>query len=138
MKIYPSHFSKTICLVIFFSLFAQMGCRKVDLGIMSEVIDETVAQSDDFPDEISINPQVQRVIKELKKQNIKTGLSKNLANNYGLAQWDKAIINIPLRPKNGKTVQAGSDTILIIPLVEDGVNEVTSYLEARLTLLDAW
>lgn len=73
------------------------------------------------------------MIKELKKQNIKTGLSKNLANNYGLAQWDKAIINIPLRPKNGKTVQAGSDTILIIPLVEDGVNEVTSYLEARLT-----
>jgi hypothetical protein len=122
---------------LFFSLVVAIlvfACRKIDSYQPSSVDKATKF----FTISPNVNPTVQRVANELKKQNALTGFINNFATKHGYAVWDKAIVKSPNKARkktsaNSKTATEAADTLVLIPLVEENTDYVNSFIAAKVS-----
>ena len=117
--------------------FFQTGCRKDDL-LRNTKDGNPVGVRDFFSKNADASPQVQRVMNELQRQNNINGnsLVKSITSKHGYARWDKAsmqIIKSKYATSFSKMAGEGKDTVVIVPLVKEGDEQVEAYLEAYLT-----
>ena len=121
--------------ILLISIF-QTGCRKDDL-FRNKENGNPAGIREFFSKNVNVNPQVQRVMDELQKQNTFSGNSfvKSITGKHGYARWDKAFTQLrksKLATSFSKITGDGSDTVVIVPLVKDGDVQVEAYLEAHL------
>ena len=122
-----SHLLTLVLLVIAF------GCRKADYLSLPQYADAEKALQ--LPPNAS--PTLQRIAKELKRQNNLPGYRGYLNDFFqkeGVPRWDKAQIQIST-PRGTAYRSAGQpDTVVVIPLVLENEAAVNGFLQATLSV----
>lgn len=130
MKLRPV---RTNALLLFSVLFilSFFSCRKAEIKNDESLTDQTEVSF--FVGLTASSTQVARVAEELKKQGAHSNLLTSIVKKYGYLKWEKSIVRnpIPRGVTNNKTT--GTDTIVIIPIIEKGSAIVKSYIEAHLS-----
>ena len=112
-------------------LFLVYGCTKLDVERSREI---TSLSGDKFFSKSSNkSPQVQRVIEEFKNRNVETNLIIPFLKKYGEPLWDKAFVVKSKRKTNARSTEGLTDTVIIIPVIQPDIQEVQSYIKARLS-----
>jgi hypothetical protein len=121
----PSRISKTITCLLFTAIFL-FACRKKDLPLPEKTATDHFFQ---LPPGADIT--LERCAAELRRQNQYTGLVNKMILADGFPRWKNAWQQKP-GTKTDRTIIAGADTIVLIPLVMEGSNRVSSIIEMRL------
>jgi hypothetical protein len=121
----PSRISKTITCLLFAAIFL-FACRKKDFSLPEQTATGRFFQ---LPPGADIT--LERCAAELLHQNQYTGLVNKMILADGFPRWKNAWQQKP-GTKTDRTIIAGADTIVLIPLVMEGSNRVSSIIEMRL------
>jgi hypothetical protein len=129
MKLRPV---RTNALLLFSVLFILcfFSCHKTDLKTDESVTDPATASF--FKGLTTSSPQVARVAEALKKQGNGSDLLTSIVKKYGHLKWEKSIVvnPVPRSATNNRTT--GTDTIVIIPIVEKDSAVVKAYIKAHI------
>lgn len=112
------------------TLLWQISCKKSDLEFQSKRIATT--EQEFFKAADGVPPEVEKVVNEFRRQSKNTRFLKELMLSDGIPLWQKAKIRIE-RKKNSLQKDNTSDTMVIIPMVQEGENEIYSYIEAHIS-----
>ena len=105
------------------------ACKKADIALNEVSNTQTVDYEKKFF-ELPANTaaSVVRIAESIKSQNEKFHFVNELAVKEGLPVWNKAIIQLQHKRNAGNTVNAGSDTVIIIPFVLENTEYVNSFI----------
>lgn len=119
-------------LMLLLLLLTKTGCRKAD-NENKVVIDNLIVEKF-FRNSSTVDPIVQKVVTELKKNKQNNGLIEKLVKNNGYAIWEKSFSKIK-KDKNifGRTTSSANDTIVIIPFAQENTSTVSAYIEAHIS-----
>jgi hypothetical protein len=107
-----------------------ISCRKVDRSFdLKEDVDFSVR----FLTLPANAPSpLKRIAEFIKKQNSETKFLNAFAKKFGFPVWSKSPV---FNPKSNATGRPGSvqDTLAFIPLVQDGIDQVYSFLACQIS-----
>ncbi len=108
-----------------------ISCKKIDLSPSNE----TSAPSEEnfFERSQATSPQVVRVMAEFSKRNKGSKLVPRFFKQYGQPLWDIGFALAASNTLSGKGESEGADTVVIIPVIQQNINEVQTYIEAHLS-----
>jgi hypothetical protein len=132
-----------LCLVLFSFMLLQQSCKKTEIGVIENTVDNTAKTEQFFKLPANANSALQKVVNELKKQNSNNGFITEFITKEGFAIWDKATIlvkpdDVAAVPNSGTPLSPTSlsglkDTTIFIPLVLDNANYVNAFIKAKVT-----
>jgi hypothetical protein len=132
-----------LCLVLFSFMLLQQSCKKTDIRVIENTVDNTAKIEQFFKAPANANSALQKVVNELKKQNSNNGFITEFIKKEGFAIWDKATIlvkpdDVAAIPNSGTPISPTSlsnlkDTTIFIPLVLDNANYVNAFIKAKVT-----
>lgn len=115
-----------VSLAILTTVAIITSCRKLDTRIERPEID----RSKRFLNVPAGSPSVlKRIAETIRKQNDQFGFLNGFAEKFGYPVWSKAPI---MNPTNANTRGTHvPDTLALIPLVQDGIDQVYSFLACK-------
>ena len=106
-------------------LFIIVSCKKLDSDIRKKPFVDKAKEFLTVP--ASTSPTIKRIAETIKKQNEQTHFLDWFADKFGYAIWNKPHLFLPKGNAQGRTNHV-PDTLAFIPLVNEGVDEVHSFL----------
>lgn len=123
------------CILVWLSVLSINSCKKAD-SVSIEKTSLEIAKMNN-PENAFLLPAnsssvLQRIVKELERQNIQTGFIKDFVNKEGFPIWDKSRTAYVKRNGSAQSLDgdSGSDTIVYIPLVVTAQQYVHGFLKA--------
>jgi hypothetical protein len=116
--------------LVFFLVLAG-GCKKMDKVQLPQ--NEATIEQQFFEQSAAASAQVQRVAAAFRSRNAATALVVPFFTKYGQPLWDKGFVVAQQPRPSARNTTTGTDTVVIIPVVQPGIAEVQTYIAARLT-----
>jgi hypothetical protein len=107
------------------------GCKKMDKVQLPQ--NEAAIEQRFFEQSADASAGVQRVAATFRSRNATTALVVPFFTKYGQPLWDKGFVVAQASRPSARNTTTGTDTVVIIPVVQPGIAEVQTYIAAHLT-----
>jgi hypothetical protein len=114
-----------LCLLFFISFFS---CKKFDPNV--ESVDKINVRESFFKHTENINPEIKKIILQLKDAEITDEQLSKFVKMYGLPMWENCIITT--NDDGNSILTTGSTSDIIIPISFPNDNKISAYLEGEI------